>query len=109
LALVAAMVETRPMRLSSTQLPTAPAGLLVDTVEAEPDRVVITARSGAPNACCPACGIACSRVHGHYWRTLADLPWHDRRVAWRLRVRRFRCGRCERRTFAERLPDVAAP
>jgi len=96
------------MRFSPAQLPTVPAGLLVEAVAVEPDRVVITARSDAPDASCPACGTAAGKVHGHYWRTLADLPWHDRCVAWRLRVRRFRCGRCERRTFAERLPDVAA-
>ena len=97
------------MQFAPVPLPTVPAGLLVEAVAIEPDRVVITARSDVPNASCPACGIAADKVHCHYWRTLADLPWHDRRVVWRLRVRRFRCGRCERRTFAERLPDVAAP
>jgi len=35
-------------------LPTVPAGLLVEAVAVEPDRVVITARSDAPNASCPA-------------------------------------------------------
>ncbi|WP_408871502.1 ISL3 family transposase [Craurococcus roseus] len=90
-------------------MPAAPAGLLVEAVAVEPDRVVITACADAPGASCPACGAVAGKVHGHYWRMLADLPWHDRRVVWRLRVRRFRCDRCERRTFAERLPDVAAP
>jgi transposase IS204/IS1001/IS1096/IS1165 family protein len=89
-------------------LPTVPAGLLVKAVAVEPTRIVITARAIATNgAACPACRTVTRRVHSRYWRTLADLPWHDRSVVWHLQVRRFRCSRCERRIFAERLPGIA--
>jgi transposase len=51
------------------------------------------------------------RVHSHYARTLADLPWGTYRVTWRLRVRKFFCDNraCRRQIFTERLPEVAAP
>ncbi len=41
---------------------------------------------------------------------LRDLPWQGRPVSLRLRSRRFRCilPACARRTFTERLGDVAA-
>ena len=42
---------------------------------------------------------------------LADLPWGAYAVTIRLRVRRLFCRnvRCERRIFAERVPDIAFP
>ncbi len=60
---------------------------------------------------CPLCGKRSKRVHSRYQRTLADLPWGEHGVTILLSVRRLFCdnARCERRIFAERLPDVAAP
>ena len=51
------------------------------------------------------------RIHSHYERTLADLPWAAYRVRLQLRVRKWFCGnrRCCRRIFTERLPTLAAP
>jgi transposase len=50
------------------------------------------------------------RVHSRYQRKLTDLPWQGRVVALRLLVRRFFCtsAACDRKIFAERLPDLAA-
>jgi transposase len=50
-------------------------------------------------------------VHGHYWRCLGDLPCFGRPVILFVHIRRFRCGNdaCSRRTFGERLPDMARP
>jgi len=96
------------MQITMRHLPAVPAGLLVEAIEVEPTGVVMTARPLADGTSCPACGVITRRVHSHYWRTLADLPWHDRRVTWRLKVRRFRCGSCKQRIFAERLPDIVA-
>jgi transposase len=45
-------------------------------------------------------------VHSRYWRTFKDLPWQDRSVTWRVQVRRFRCGHCPGRIFAERVPGL---
>ena len=88
-----------------------PAGLLVEQVLPESDRVVILSRPKSPVATCPLCGVASGRVHSHYQRTLADLPWQGRIVALRVQARRFRCATraCPRRVFAERLPEVTAP
>jgi transposase len=50
-------------------------------------------------------------VHGHYWRCLGDLPCFGRPVVLFVQIRRFRCldDACPRRTFGERLPQVARP
>lgn len=59
---------------------------------------------------CPDCGMVSGRVHSTYLRTLTDLPCS----AWQVRllwvVRRFFCDnpQCQRKTFAEQLPVVAA-
>jgi transposase len=52
-----------------------------------------------------------THVHSRYRRMLADLPWQGRLVTLHLQARRFRClnQACPRRTFNERLPDVARP
>ena len=60
---------------------------------------------------CPLCAIPAHRIHSHYERTLADLPWAQYRVSLQLRTRKWFCRNrsCPRRIFTERLPTVAAP
>jgi transposase len=60
---------------------------------------------------CPVCRFPTRRIHSFYQRTLADLPWAHLRVVRQLRVRKFFCanGRCMRRIFTERLPQLIAP
>jgi transposase len=60
---------------------------------------------------CPICRFPTRRVHSRYIRTVADLPWGAWRVVLQLRVRKFFCanGRCARRIFTERLPQLVAP
>jgi transposase len=60
---------------------------------------------------CPVCRFPTRRIHRFYQRTLADLPWAHLRVVLQLRVRKFFCanGRCTRRIFTERLPQLVAP
>ena len=86
--------------------PFIPAGLVVDRVISDPDRVTITTHPSAAQACCPACGRPSSRMHSHYTRTLADLPWQGRPVTMMVQARLFRCAtaECPRRVFAERCP-----
>ncbi len=95
--------------VSKRLLPLIPAGLVVDRVVTDTERVIITTHPSATRAACPACGQLSSRTHSHYARTLADLPWQGRPVAIRVRARRFRCAtvECPRQVFAERLPSVA--
>jgi transposase len=89
-------------------LPLVPADLSVERVRPSPDRVTILAAPKPISGACPACGNASARVHSHYTRRLADLPWQGRVVALEVRVRRFRCPvpACPRRIFAERLPTI---
>ena len=85
-----------------------------------PDGIVITAIHEALTsievhiacrkacAACPLCGQLSERVHGHYVRTVADLPCGGRRVILALTVRKFVCGRptCLQKIFTERLLDL---
>jgi transposase len=99
------------MNLPSTLLPD-PTLLLVDAIELDESSTHITllATVTQATACCPLCKQAGARVHSHYERTLADLPWADVPVQLRLTVRRFICDNrlCERTIFCERIAPVAS-
>jgi transposase len=71
--------------------------------------ITLAARTSSRVARCPACGTRSARVHSHYTRMLADLPWQGIPVTVRLRVRRFFCDQkaCNQAIFAEPLPGVA--
>ena len=60
---------------------------------------------------CPCCAQLSHRIHSHYVRTLADLPWQERAVCIRLHARRFFCtnGQCKTRIFTERFPEFVVP
>lgn len=96
------------MSHSRTVLP-APKLLKLIDVRATENAITLAARTSSRVARCPACGTRSSRVHSHYTRMLADLPWQGIPVALRLRVRRFFCDQkaCNRAIFAEPLPGVA--
>ena len=59
----------------------------------------------------PVCQFPTQRIHSHYTRTVADLPWAHLHVVLQLGVRKFFCanGRCTRSIFTERLPQLLAP
>src|SRR5215475_6871566 len=71
-------------------------------------RLILMAAMISPHSICPDCRQPTQRIHGHYPRALADLPWATAPIELRLIVRRFRCCTCtcRRQTFAERLPSV---
>jgi transposase len=83
-------------------------GLRVGQVEDTGDAVVIRACCRAPQAWCPACGAASSRLHGGYARVVADGAAGGRPVLVALSVRRFRCPdpSCPKVTFAEQADGV---
>jgi transposase len=93
-----------------TLLPKVP-GLRLEHTFIDVDAVSLTLASTSLPAACPLCGHPTARLHSHYRRTLADLPWSGRRVRLLLRVRRFRCSKngCPRRIFTERLPSLVEP
>jgi transposase len=97
--------------LSKSLLSLLPAGLIVDRVVVDPDRVTVAVRARGAAGSCPLCRRPSRRVHSRYVRRLGDLPWQGRAGQLDLQVRRFRCSApdCPRRVFAERLPAVARP
>src|SRR5215217_4171769 len=100
-----------PPMAAVTLLPAPAAGLALDQLQADEQRIVAELATTAPEAACPLCGRAATRVQSHYWRHLADLPWQGVPVVVRLRARRFWCDNpdCARVIFTERVPALAAP
>ena len=73
--------------------------------------IVATVAAIAPTSVCPQCGHPSRRIHSHYVRRVADLPWHGVAFRLELHVRRFFCDHleCSQRIFTERLPGTVAP
>src|SRR5215208_2251773 len=97
-------------KLSMSLLPKVP-GLQLKNVAIDANTVSLSVASTRLSASCPLCGHKTARLHSHYRRTVADLPWGGRSVRLSLLVRRFRCStpECPRRIFAERLASVVEP
>jgi transposase len=83
-------------------------GLRLENATINADFVELTLTSTRLPVTCPACDQQTARLHSHYRRTVADLPWAGRRVGLPLNVRKFRCPEegCQRQIFTERLPDL---
>ena len=60
---------------------------------------------------CPDCGTQSLHRHGWHERHLQDLPAQGAGVTVKLRIQRWQCRfkACKRQTFAEQLPEIAAP
>ena len=86
-----------------------PPSLQVEALLLAADGLTVLASSVTPGAPCPLCGERSDRVHSRYVRTLADRPWADVAVRFRVRVRKFFCAdpACPRGVFAERLDGIA--
>ena len=99
-----------PILFPTVLLPHAP-GLLLKDVFSDDRTLCIVLRSTAPTSLCPLCQQPATRIHSHYTRHPADLPWGGHAVRFVLHVRKFFCPTpsCPRRIFTERLPDVVAP
>ncbi len=74
-------------------------------------QIILNVISTQALAYCPLCHQVAHRIHSHYQRTLADLPWGEYEVLWQLQVRKFFCSNpdCQRQIFTERLADIVAP
>lgn len=85
-----------------------PAGIAVTSVHPSASELVIGVACLAPSMPCPACHQPSARIHGHYQRTVADLPCAGRNVILALAVRKFVCStpNCPRTIFTERLPGL---
>jgi transposase len=84
--------------------------LILEAVEETADGIVFRVR-GKHTPRCPACFESRVSYHSRYMRRMRDLPWLGKRVEIHLQARRFRCrnNACDRKIFAERLPDLAGP
>lgn len=91
-------------------LPKVP-GLRLENAAIDAVTVSFNLASTSLPATCPLCSKKTARLHSHYQRTVADLPWSGRRVKLFLNVRKFRCPhrRCPRKIFTERLPALVEP
>jgi transposase len=80
----------------------------LDCAKADGGRFVLVLRSTEERSCCPRCHRSSDRVHSHYQRVLADLPWEGVPVRIQLHVRRFFCSAsaCQQQIFTERLPHT---
>jgi transposase len=97
-----------PPRHSQAVLPD-PKTLILDGVEREQNRFILTVRTRQPTAC-PKCGRSSKARHSEYVRTIQDLPWQGLSVYVQAKIRRFRCRNpaCSQKVFAERLPGIAS-
>jgi transposase len=84
--------------------------LILEAVEETADGIVFRVR-GKHTPRCPSCFESRVSYHSRYIRRMRDLPWQGKRVEIHLQARRFRCrnSACDRKIFAERLPDLAGP
>jgi transposase len=73
--------------------------------------MTLAVTSTQAHSACPRCQQSATRIHSHYQRTVADLPWAASTVRLHLRVRRFFCSSndCSQRIFTERVPTVVMP
>ena len=85
-----------------------PDGLVITSLVATENQLVVQVACRLPSACCPLCQLPSDRIHGHYGRTVVDLPCAGWRVILALTVRKFVCRTptCPRQIFTERLPDL---
>ena len=85
-----------------------PAGIIIDSIDPSANELVIGIACKTPSMPCPECHQLSARIHGHYRRTVADLPCAGRSVILALTVRKFVCTTpgCLRRIFTERLPGL---
>jgi transposase len=88
-----------------------PQAFVLESFDVQTNMIRLELRLAQSESTCPDCQHHSARVHSRYTRTLADLPWADCPVQWRLSVRRFFCDNpdCPRRTFTEQAPPTVIP
>lgn len=97
-------MEPRETALLSSVLH-LPAGITIASVHPSATELVVCVACSTPSMPCPECHQLSARIHGHYQRTVTDLPCAGRNVILALTVRKFVCTTptCSRRIFTERL------
>ena len=72
-------------------------------LEAEGKIIIATVKTTTQEAKCPLCTYLSEKVHSHYQRMLAELPWVSYAVRLHLSTWRFFClnAECPRKIFTE--------
>ncbi len=93
--------------MSTTPFLPLPSTLSIDAVEQDAQTLFVHLHMTTQTAPCPKCGVLGSRIHSHYYRTVADLSCGGQRLVLKLFVRKWICAEasCSQRIFAERFPD----
>ncbi len=83
-------------------------GVQITGAECVNGRWLISA-TGLETARCPDCDLPSACRHGWYIRRLQDLPVQGTALTLQIKLARWQCRnrRCQRRTFADRLPEIA--
>ena len=71
----------------------------------------VVSAAAKPVGICPYCGARSRHRHGSHNRRLQDLPVQGQVVKINLALNRWQCRhrKCGRRTFIDRLPEIASP
>jgi len=87
------------------------AELVLESIRSDRSTITVLVRAAPAQAACPRCREPSTRIHSHYQRKVADLPWNSIPVRIQLSTRRFFCATlgCGQRIFTERLPNTLAP
>ena len=75
--------------MNITKLLIAPDMLRVQAVVASPQGIMLKAISTTTRTLCPTCQHQTRRVHSHYVRRVANLPWLGTAMRIEVRVRRL--------------------
>src|SRR5579859_1634386 len=97
--------------MEGTSVFSLPEGMQVSHIQIIENSIVVEVVATSLTSRCPLCSEASESIHCHYRRVLRDVPCAGRRVQLFLTVRKFSCRNplCERKVFAERLPDFVEP
>ena len=98
-----------PQYKEVTTLLADPHAISLQTIRSNEKSITLVVRVSQRIAQCPRCQHTSTRVHSHYVRHVADLPWHGVAVRMELHTRRFFCTSeiCTQQIFCQRLPSVA--
>ncbi len=88
-----------------------PEGMLIEQIHVTETTLTVEVVSTQSLVHCPLCQQPSEHVHSQYRRTVTDVPCGGRSVVLRLYVRKFFCRTptCQRKVFAERLPELVQP
>ncbi|MFL6333279.1 MAG: transposase family protein [Pyrinomonadaceae bacterium] len=77
--------------MPTSQLLADPEAIRLEKIIQHPGSLTLVVSSTPPQAECPRCHHASTRVQSSSTRSVADLPWHGVAIRLHPRTRRFHC------------------